>query len=691
MGMFWLHDCSRAFSESNACATVPRHDSTLPNRLTAVTVSETPAHADPDSFIARWAPSGGQESANYQLFLTELCDLLGLAHPDPAIEETRENAYVFERRVEFDNGDGTRSSGWIDLYKRGCFVLEAKQSAKPQRQRLVARQGSRAAGTARRGGRGWDDAMRNAFGQARSYVHVLPPDEGSPPFLLVVDVAHVIDLYADFSGTGKAYSPFPDAQSNRIRLEDLRDPETRETLRAVWQRPYELDPTRESARVTKEVARRLADLARGLEKAGHGAEQTADFLMRCLFTLFAEDVELLPKDSVTQLLKGLRGEPHKFKPMIEDLWRAMNAGGFSVAIQEQVRQFNGTLFEQAHALPLDDDQLELMIQAAEANWRDVEPAIFGSLFEGALDRRQRHELGAHFTPRAYVERLVMPTVIEPLREEWADAQTASATQRERGDHKQAVEEIRAFHRRLCRTRVLDPACGSGNFLYVTMEHMKRLEAEVLEALYELDPPQYRMEMEGYAVQPEQFLGIEINPRAAAIARLVIWIGYLQWHLRTSSSAPGEPILRHAAQIEYRDAILAYNRTEIARDDAGNPITHWDGETYKTSPTTGEPIPDETARVEVLKYVNPRPAKWPEARFIVGNPPFVANRHFRRELGPGYVEALSTTYPNISKPVDLVMYFWLQASRQKNRLHWSSIHKQHTYDPESICNEDGYRQ
>ncbi|MDZ7712844.1 MAG: type IIL restriction-modification enzyme MmeI [Rhodovibrio sp.] len=132
-----------------------------------MTVSQTPTHADPDSFIARWAPSGGQESANYQLFLTELCDLLGLPHPDPAIEETRENAYVFERRVEFDNGDGTRSSGWIDLYKRGCFVLEAKQSAKPERQRLVARQGSRAAGTARRGGRGWDDAMRNAFGQAR--------------------------------------------------------------------------------------------------------------------------------------------------------------------------------------------------------------------------------------------------------------------------------------------------------------------------------------------------------------------------------------------------------------------------------------------------------------------------------------------------------------------------------------------
>ena len=634
---------------------------------TPVTVRETSATPDPNGFIARWAPSGGQESANYQLFLTELCDLLDLPHPEPAIEETRENAYVFERRVAFDNGDGSRSSGWIDLYKRGCFVLEAKQSAKPQRQRLVARQGSRAGGTARRGGRGWDDAMRNAFGQARSYVHVLPPEEGSPPFLLVVDVAHVIDLYADFSGTGKAYSPFPDAQSNRIHLDDLRDPETQDTLRAIWQRPYDLDPTRESARVTKEVARRLADLARGLEKAGHGAEPTADFLMRCLFTLFAEDVELLPKDSVTNLLKGLRGEPHKFKPMIEDLWRAMNRGGFTAAIQEEVRQFNGTLFEQAHALPLDADQLELMIQAAEANWRDVEPAIFGSLFEGALDRRQRHELGAHFTPRAYVERLVMPTVIEPLREQWTDAQTASATQRERGDQKQAVEEIRAFHRRLCATRVLDPACGSGNFLYVTMEHMKRLEAEVLEALYELDPPQYRMEMEGHAVQPEQFLGIEINPRAAAIARLVIWIGYLQWHLRTRSGAPGEPILRHAAQIEYRDAVLSYKFAEIARDEHGQPIRrHAVNRAIRSDlspPHTPEPY------VEVSKYHEATPAYWPKAEFIVGNPPFIGNKRMRAALGDGYVDALRKAWPSVPESADFVMYWWYKSAKllQKGEL------------------------
>lgn len=88
----------------------------------------------PEALIARWRPSGGQESANYQLFLTELCDVLDVPHPDPAIEETRENAYVFERRVVFDNGDGTRASGWIDLYKRGCFALEAKQSSKPERQ-----------------------------------------------------------------------------------------------------------------------------------------------------------------------------------------------------------------------------------------------------------------------------------------------------------------------------------------------------------------------------------------------------------------------------------------------------------------------------------------------------------------------------------------------------------------------------
>jgi type I restriction-modification system DNA methylase subunit len=163
----------------------------------------------------------------------------------------------------------------------------------------------------------------------------------------------------------------------------------------------------------------------------------------------------------------------------------MNDGGFSTVLRCQIRQFNGGLFASTKALPLDDDQLYLLIQAADSRWRDVEPAIFGTLLERALTKAERSELGAHYTPRAYVERLVIPTIVEPLREEWRNAQAAITEEVDAGNIKAAIETANAFHRQLCAMRVLDPACGSGNFLYVALEHMKRLEGEVLETLHSL--------------------------------------------------------------------------------------------------------------------------------------------------------------------------------------------------------------
>ena len=558
--------------------------------------------------------------------------------------DTEENAYVFERKVSFRHADGTTSNGYIDLYRRGAFVCEAKQTNKEL------------------DSKGWDNAMLRAHGQAQQYARALTAGEGRPPFLILVDVGRNIELYAEFTRSGATYVPYPDPRSHRIRLDDLRKPDPRETLRAIWNEPLSLDPARRSARVTRDIAAQLATLAKSLEAAGHGADGVAAFLMRCLFTMFAEDVGLLPERGFTGLLEETRKQPELFPRLMPGLWRAMNHGGFSAELRIDVLKFNGGLFADPTALPLDKTQIDLLIAAARADWRHVEPAIFGTLLERALDPLERHQLGAHYTPRAYVERLVMPTVIEPLREDWAVAQ-ATALQLDRdGKRDKAIAELHAFHRRLCQVRVLDPACGSGNFLYVTLEHLKRLEGEVLNALEALGETQGLLELAGVTVDPHQMLGLETNPRAARVAEAVLWIGYLQWHFRTHGRVnPPEPVLRDFHNIECRDAVLAWDRIEHVTDERGVPVTRWDGRTMKTHPVTGEPVPDETARVLLEKYVNPRKAEWPQADFVVGNPPFIGAARMRLALGDGYVESLRATYPNVPESADYVMYWWHRAA------------------------------
>jgi hypothetical protein len=625
------------------------------------------------SFITRWKNSAAAERANYQLFLSELCELLEMPRPEPAQADDEQNAYVFERAVTFHNGDGSTSTGRIDLYRRGCFVLEAKQGSKRTAEAIPLFDGVAAAapadrrrgrrGTAVRGTRGWDVAMREARGQAEQYVRALPPEEGNPPFIIVTDVGYSIELYSDFSRAGKTYVPFPDSRNHRILIDDLEREEIRERLRLVWADPMALDPSRQSARVTRNMAERLAALARSLEADGHSPERVAHFLMRVIFTAFAEDMRLLPERGWTDLLESLRGEADKFPAMVSSLWETMNAGGFSPILRETLLRFNGSLFEGVEALPITREQLELLVEASRLDWKDVEPAIFGTLLERALNPRERHMLGAHYTPRAYVERLVMPTVIEPLREEWEATLAAAVTLDDSGRGEEAANTVKEFHRKLCRVRVLDPACGTGNFLYVTLEHLKRLEGEVLDALHGFGERQGILEDAGMSVDPHQLLGIEKNPRAVAIADLVLWIGYLQWHFRTRGDAiPPEPVLKRFHNIEERDAVLAYDAIEIVTDEAGQTVTRWDGRTLKKHTVTGEDVPDETARVPLKRYVNPRPSEWPEASFIVGNPPFIGKGTDMREaLGEGYVEALRATYPDVPDSSDYVMYWWDKAA------------------------------
>src|ERR1043166_5222167 len=292
--------------------------------------------------------------------------------------------------------------------------------------------------------------------------------------------------------------------------------------------------------------------------------------------------------------------------------------------------------------------------AGRRDWHAVEPAIFGTLLEQALSEEERSKLGAHYTPRAYVERLVVPTVIEPLREDWEVVQSDAIGKLLDGDDKAAREVVRRFHDKLCNTRVLYPACGTGNFLYVSMELLKRLEGEVLDFLKELGETTEPLA----TVDPHQFLGIELNPRAVPITELVLWIGYIQWWFRTRErQVIVEPILRDFGTVKVGDAVLAYDRQELLKDKSGRPITRQDPRALKLHPITGEPIPDPDAKLPIYRYVNPRQAKWPEADFIVGNPPFIGGKDMRAELGDEYAEALWASRGKKRDSIDFVMYWW----------------------------------
>lgn len=332
---------------------------------------------------------------------------------------TADQDYMFERPLKEKHSDGSESDRRVDCYKRGHFILEARK----------VNLGSHT--------KSYSNTLLGAHAQAQNYARALPAAEGRPPIILVVDVGQVIQLFAEFSRTGGNYIPYPDPRSHQIKLQDLRDEKIRQRLRLVWTDPMALDPCRANAKVTREVANVLASVAKSLEADGQPPHQVGAFLTRCLFSMFAEDVGLLPasekaegkhdsKGALTELLQTHRHHPPTLQRMLQALWSDMDRGGFSAALAREVRKFNGKLFKasqsEGYALPLSAGQIDGLLTAAEANWTEVEPAIFGTLLERALDPDERHALGAHFTPRAYVDRLVIPTVIDPLRAEWSDTQ-----------------------------------------------------------------------------------------------------------------------------------------------------------------------------------------------------------------------------------------------------------------------------
>lgn len=402
----------------------------------------------------RWRDASASERANAQLYLSELAAALGVEKPRPA-----GTGYEFEYPVRVVHRDGTEAVNRVDLFKQGCFLLEAKD------------EGETTEGSA-------ELLLRKAFGQASSYAAFVPG--GHPPYLMVLDVGRTLRVWDRWSGS---YGGFQGA----VRTIDLtrlaEQPDDAAFLRTVWENPHSLDPNARAAAVTKEIAGKLATLASRLEEEGEDQERVARFLIRCVFTMFAEDVGLLEDQPFSRAVEMGMEDPSRFEKAMRGLWAAMDEGGDFGLIE--VMRFNGHFFHDQDVVPLGHDDLAVLLEAARADWSHVEPSIFGTLLTRALDPEERHRLGAEFTPRAYVERLVRPTIEEPVRERWTMVQAEVLQLRERGrksDLRKAIKRLRGFHDHLRSIRVLDPACGSGNFLYVSLSVLKEIELEVIREL-----------------------------------------------------------------------------------------------------------------------------------------------------------------------------------------------------------------
>jgi len=529
-------------------------------------------------FQAKWRDATLKERSAAQSHFNDLCRALGV--PSPTEADPNGTFYAFERGAEKTSG----GQGWADVWFRGHFAWEYK--------------GQRA-------------DLRAAYRQLRQYVE----DLENPPLLVVCDLDR-FEVHTNFTGTPKKVYAFT--------LDDLDEPEHLSVLRALWTDPNRLKPEQTIEAVTEEAAARFGVLAAGLHGRGVEPHRAAHFLVQLLFCLFAEDVGLLPKGIFGDLLTRSVAKPERFPARIGALLAAMRDGGDFGAVA--IDRFNGGLFTEVAVEPLTRDELRTLADAASLDWGSVEPAIFGTLFERSLDPTKRAQLGAHYTGRADIERVVEPVVMVPLRRRWeavraeADALkavwAAAVTPRTRQNRREAFARLLfAFQEELAGVRILDPACGSGNFLYVALAALKDLEKQVIaygsaNGLPAMFP----------RVGPGQLHGLEVNEYAREIAQVVVWIGYLQWMTANGFSVHRDPVLEPLETIRLQDALLD-------RSD-----------------------PD-----------HPKEATWPAADSIIGNPPFLGSFKLRSELSDEYVQALYEIYgARIPNGSDLVCYFFEKA-------------------------------
>ncbi|MBL9045130.1 MAG: class I SAM-dependent DNA methyltransferase [Myxococcales bacterium] len=640
----------------------------LPCQLDRLEDHEIPKEFDAgaiEEFVAKTRQSGGGELANAQSIISDLCRLLHV--PPPSLKQAQgDNSYCFEEDVK-----ASRAHRRIDVYHRGHFVFEAKQGVDPKaapdaiergRDRSGHSQQVRGAGV--RGTQDWLESLRDGRYQAGRYaVHVTERRDPKPPFVIVADVGHCFWVWSSFSSDLRDdYGDFEPLGA--FAWADLGRPEVFHFLRQIWLDPQSLNEEARGQRITATIASHITDLAVRLEQR-FAPEAVGDFLMKCVFTMFAEDVGFLPGNLFTVRLAlwiadYKAGHKDRFVRGLRALWTHMQKGG-DLESGDPVRRFNGYLYRDPEPLALDLDELDALYKAASANWRRVSPAIFGTLLERALSAAERKKLGAFYTPEAYIRRLVEKTVLSTLREEWmiarAESEKILRTSRSgRTSQKakaQATERLHTFRRYLASVKVLDPACGSGNFLYVALKEMKRLEGEVHRALIAAGDQQVWLDLPGDTVHPAQFYGIECKPWAAKIAELVLWIGYLQWQVSSGRmNQTPEPLLQDLRHIENRDALITWEAEAAVLNQHSQPELVAQGVSRKRG---------ERSMVPLTRLTGVKVADWPTVDFVVGNPPFLGNKRMSDVLRPSYVSAIRTAFPAVPKTADLVMYWWARCA------------------------------
>ncbi|MEQ8771069.1 MAG: hypothetical protein RIB60_11245 [Phycisphaerales bacterium] len=560
---------------------------------------------DLQAFIRKWQRVDLPERAASQEHFLNLCALIGVKTP-AELDPTGE-VFTFEKsvRVSGPASAGSRGErGFADVWYKDRFGWEYKRKGKYQ-------------------------TLAEAYRQLNQY----RDDLGNPPLLIVSDIART-EIHTNFTGFK------PDVHV--IDLDSLAEPGQLDLLRRAFTDPNSFRPDETPEEVTQKAAVAIGSIAQGLRDRGHDPHDAAHFLMKVMFCLFAEDVELLPKGLFEKMLGKYRHEPERLRAQMTALFAAMRTGGdFGI---DEIAYFNGGLFDDADAIELTEGEIAHLVTAASKDWSQVEPSIFGTLFERSLDPAKRAQIGAHYTSRDDIMLVIEPVILRPLRREWDETQAKIATQLERRrkattkpTKDKADREIAdcfdGFQQRLAAVRVLDPACGSGNFLYVAIQCLLDLEREVIVAASE---PEFGLGGLFPRVRPTQLLGIEINPYAAELAQVVIWIGYLQWMRDNGFNAPRDPILEPIETIENRDAILAWH------DESGKPLPAW----RERAVCQGK-------------------AEWPEADFIVGNPPFLGSKQLRNSgLSDDYLTSLYDHFdlPNTS---DLVCY-WFEIAQQRLR-------------------------
>ena len=531
----------------------------------------------PHAFIAKWRASTLTErSASHQHFL-DLCELLD--EPKPADADPTGEWYCFERGARKDTG----GDGWADVWKRHHFAWEYK--------------GKRA-------------NLDAAFEQLRLYALALE----NPPLLIVSDMLR-FRIRTNWTNSV--------SRTHEFGLDDLTDAATRTKLKWAFSDPERLRPGETRQSLTELAAASFATVARALRERGHDPHVVAHFVNRLVFCMFADDVGLLPGHMFTRMLEQARRTPAHFADLASALFQVMASGG-RVGF-ETVDWFNGGLFDDGAALPLEKSDIDTVLAASNLDWSEIDPSILGTLFERGLDPDTRAQFGAHYTDRDKIMLIVEPVVIRPWLAEWkaekaeiaaglerAEAAKSPVTRRKRRDD--IERRYRTFLNRLRTFTVLDPACGSGNFLYLALQALKDLEHRM----------QFEAEALGFQrafpeVGPANVKGIEINPYAAELARVSVWIGEIQWMRRNGFSEARDPILKPLDTIECRDAIL--------------------------TPDNAEP-------------------DWPEADVVIGNPPFLGGKLLITHLGEGYVSRMFSTYAGrVPAEADLVCYWFEKAGRQ----------------------------